>query len=158
MASIESNLDLNIINDDEYPIPSTDKLLKCFELVTNHSGLELASVNVNIVSNDEIQQINSDFRNKDKPTNIISFEFEKPEGLPDEIANDFLGDIVIAPDVLKKEAIEQNKPLDNHWCHIFIHGLLHLLGFDHIENKQAEEMESLEIELLAKLNIANPYN
>ena len=158
MASIKSKLDLNIINDDDYPIPSTDKLLKCFELVVDHNNIKVASVNVNIVSNDEIQQINNDFRNKDKPTNIISFEFEKPEGLPDEIADDFLGDIVIAPDVLKQEAIEQDKSLDNHWCHIFIHGLLHLLGFDHIEEKQAEEMESLEIELLAKLNIANPYN
>lgn len=98
-----ADLDLNIINDNEYSIPSTNKLLKCFELVTNHNNIKVASVNVNIVSNDEIQQINNDFRNKDKPTNIISFEFEKPEGLPDEIADDFLGDIVIAPDVLKKK-------------------------------------------------------
>lgn len=152
------NLDLNIINDDEYPIPSQDKLLKCFELVTTHHNIKTASVNVNIASNDEIQQINNDFRNKDKPTNIISFEFEKPEGLPDDIINDFLGDIVIAPDVLKQEAAEQNKNLDDHWSHIFIHGLLHLLGFDHIEDDEAETMESLEIELLAKLKIANPYN
>lgn len=152
------NLDLNIINEDEYPIPSSDKLLKCFELVTAHHNIKTASVNVNIVSNDEIQQINKDFRHKDKPTNIISFEFERPEGLPDNIVDDFLGDIVIAPEVLKQEALEQNKNLDDHWYHIFIHGLLHLLGLDHIDEKEAEEMENLEIKLLANLNITNPYN
>ncbi|MGQ4005494.1 rRNA maturation RNase YbeY [Francisellaceae bacterium CB300] len=151
------SLDLNIINDDEYPIPKFEDLLKCFELVTTHHDIKSASVNVNIVSNTEIQQINKDFRDKDYPTNIISFEFEKPEGLPDDIVDDFLGDIVIAPAVLEKEALEQNKSLDDHWYHIFIHGLLHLLGYDHIADDEAETMENLEIQLLAKLNIANPY-
>ncbi len=151
------NLDLNIINDNEYPIPSFKDLLKCFELFTAHHDIKSASVNVNIVSNAEIQQINKDFRDKDYPTNIISFEFEKPEGLPDDIIDDFLGDMVIAPAVLEKEALEQNKDLNNHWYHIFIHGLLHLFGYDHIEDDVAETMENLEIGLLAKLNIANPY-
>jgi len=151
------NLDLNIINDDEHPIPRFENLLKCFELVTAHHNIKTASVNVNIISNEEIQQINKDFRDKDYPTNIISFKFEKPEGLPDDIVDDFLGDIVIAPKVLEKEAIEQNKNINDHWYHIFVHGLLHLLGYDHIENDEAETMENLEIQLLAKLNISNPY-
>lgn len=151
------NLILNIINDDEHPIPSQDLLLRCFKLVAEKHNLEQAEINVSIVSNNEIQKINKQFRNKDKPTNIISFEFEKPEGLPAYIIDDFLGDIVIAPKVLEIEAQEQNKALNNHWQHIFIHGLLHLLGYDHIDDKEAEEMESLEIELLAKLAIDNPY-
>ena len=152
-----NNLDLNIINDDKYPIPKFEDLLKCLDLVASHHNLKSPCVNVNIVSNDEIRQINKDFRDKDYPTNIISFEFEKPQGLPDDILDDFLGDIVIAPKVLEKEALEQNKDINNHWCHIFIHGLLHLLGYDHIIDDEAEAMENLEIQLLAKLNIANPY-
>ena len=152
-----NNLDLNIINDDEYPIPKFEDLLKCLDLVASHHNLKSPCVNVNIVSNDEIQQINKDFRDKDYPTNIISFEFEKPQGLPDDILDDFLGDIVIAPKVLEKEALEQNKDINNHWCHIFIHGLLHLLGYDHIIDDEAEAMENFEMQLLAKLNIANPY-
>ncbi|AJI54115.1 rRNA maturation RNase YbeY [Francisella philomiragia] len=151
------SLNLNVINDDEHPIPNQDLLEKCFALVADKHNISQAEVNVSIVSNQEIQQINKQFRHKDKPTNIISFEFEKPEGLPEDIAADFLGDIVIAPDVLKKEAKEQNKNLDAHWQHIFIHGLLHLLGYDHIDDIEAEEMENLEIELLAELGIANPY-
>ncbi|MBY7733748.1 rRNA maturation RNase YbeY [Francisella philomiragia] len=151
------SLNLNVINDDEHPIPNQDLLEKCFALVADKHNISQAEVNVSIVSNQEIQQINKQFRHKDKPTNIISFEFEKPEGLPEDIAANFWGDIVIAPDVLKREAKEQNKKLDAHWQHIFIHGLLHLLGYDHIDDIEAEEMESLEIELLAELGIANPY-
>ncbi|AFB78747.1 cconserved hypothetical protein, UPF0054 family [Francisella tularensis subsp. tularensis FSC198] len=151
------NLNINFINDDEHPIPSQDLLLKCLQLVANKHHISHAEVNLNIVSNDEIQQINKQFRNKDKPTNIISFEFEKPQGLPDDIANDFLGDIVIAPAVLENEAKEQNKELNDHWQHIFIHGLLHLLGYDHQDDQEAEVMENLEIQLLAQLGIANPY-
>lgn len=151
------SLNLNVINDDEHPIPNQDLLEKCFALVVDKHNISQAEVNVSIVSNQEIQQINKQFRHKDKPTNIISFEFEKPEGLPEDIAANFWGDIVIAPEVLKKEAKEQNKNLDDHWQHIFIHGLLHLLGYDHIDDIEAEEMENLEIELLAELGIANPY-
>jgi len=151
------SLNLNVINDDEHPIPNQDLLEKCFALVADKHNISQAEVNVSIVSNQEIQQINKQFRHKDKPTNIISFEFEKPEGLPEDIAANFWGDIVIAPEVLKKEAKEQNKNLDDHWQHIFIHGLLHLLGYDHVDDIEAEEMENLEIELLAELGIANPY-
>ncbi|ASG68260.1 endoribonuclease YbeY [Francisella halioticida] len=152
-----NDLTLNIINDDEHPIPGKGLLIKCFKLIADKHNITQAEVNVGIVSNDEIQQLNKQFRNKDKPTNIISFEFDRPEGLPDDIIDDFLGDIVIAPKVLEQEAKEQNKTLENHWQHIFIHGLLHLLGYDHIDDKEAEKMESLEIELLAKLGIDNPY-
>lgn len=151
------SLNINVINDDEYTIPSQDLLLKCLQLVADKNHISHAEVNISIVSNDEIQQINKQFRNKDKPTNIISFEFEKPQGLPDYIAADFLGDIIIAPMVIEKEAKEQNKKLNDHWQHIFIHGLLHLLSYDHQNDQEAEIMEYLEIQLLAQLGIANPY-
>jgi probable rRNA maturation factor len=152
-----ADLNLNIINDDNLFVPNQSILLECFKAVAAKHNIIDAEVNVSIVSNTEIQQINKQFRNKDKPTNIISFEFEKPQGLPDNIIDNFLGDILIAPDVLEREASEQNKNIDDHWQHIFIHGLLHLLGYDHIDYTQAQEMESLEIELLAELGVSNPY-
>jgi len=152
-----NSLDINIINDDEHPIISEEKLLECFTLVSEYLEIVDTSVNVNIVSNNEIQEVNNQYRNKNKPTNIISFPFEKPEGLPDDIMNDFLGDIIIAPDVLKSEALEQDKSLENHWCHIFIHGLLHLAGYDHQTDEDAKIMENIEINILNKMNIQNPY-
>ena len=152
-----NNLDINIINDEDFPIISEQKLQQCFSLVSEYLKISDTSVNVNIVSNSEIQEVNNQYRNKDKPTNIISFPFEKPEGLPDDVMNDFLGDIIIAPDVLKSEALEQNKSLENHWCHIFIHGLLHLSGYDHQTDNEAEIMENIEINILSKMNITNPY-
>lgn len=149
--------DLNIINEDNYHIPDHNLLLKCLKLVAQKHNINHTEVNVNIVSNDAMQQINKQFRNKNKPTNIISFEFEKPQGLPDDIIDNFLGDIVIAPRVLEIEANEQSKNINEHWQHIFIHGLLHLLGYDHQNDQEANTMEDLEIELLAELGIANPY-
>ena len=83
----------------------------------------------------------------------ISFPFE----VPDEIELNLLGDLVICASVLEREALEQNKPLHNHWAHIVIHGTLHLLGYDHIDDAEAEEMEAKEIELLQTLSIPNPY-
>ena len=108
---------------------------------------------IRIVSNEESQQLNHQYRNKDKPTNVLSFPFEVPDG----IALDLLGDLVIAADVVSQESIEQNKSLTAHWAHMVIHGCLHLLGFDHISDDEADEMESIEIQLLAKLGFKNPY-
>lgn len=108
---------------------------------------------IRIVDIDESQQLNLQYRQKDKPTNVLSFPFEVPEG----IELNLLGDLVICADVVKHEAIEQDKPLKNHWAHMVIHGCLHLLGFDHIADDEAEEMEALEISLLAQLKISDPY-
>lgn len=108
---------------------------------------------IRVVDNLESQSLNSQYRNKDKPTNVLSFPFEVPEG----IELDLLGDLVIAADVVSIEAQEQNKPLHAHWAHMVIHGCLHLLGFDHINDQDAIEMEALEIKLLAQLGFKNPY-
>ncbi|MCB1605300.1 MAG: rRNA maturation RNase YbeY, partial [Xanthomonadales bacterium] len=88
------------------------------------------------------------------PTNVLSFPLELPECVESEL----IGDLAICADVVEKEALEQNKPLLNHWAHMTIHGCLHLLGYDHVDEQEAEEMESLEVKLLAKLNIPNPYD
>ncbi len=152
-----NNLDINIINEDDLYVLEEKKLHKCFEIVMDNHNITNAAVNIKIASNDIMQNINNQFRNSNNPTNIISFVYEKPIGLPDGILDSFLGDIVIAPTVLQIEATKQGKKLADHWCHIFIHGLLHLLQYDHQNDDQANIMENLEIKLLAKLQINNPY-
>lgn len=109
---------------------------------------------IRIVDNIESQQLNKQYRDKNKPTNVLSFPFEVPEG----IELNLLGDLVIAADIVEQEALAQNKTLSAHWAHMVIHGCLHLLGFDHISDVEAEEMETLEIIILNKLGFKNPYN
>ena len=108
---------------------------------------------IRLVSRAESQQLNSLYRGKDKPTNVLSFPFE----VPDNIELNLLGDLVICIEVMKQEAVEQNKVLFDHWAHLVIHGCLHLLGFDHISEDEAVEMESLEVNILRKLGISDPY-
>ncbi|KEA64417.1 Metal-dependent hydrolase YbeY, involved in rRNA and/or ribosome maturation and assembly [Marinobacterium lacunae] len=114
---------------------------------------ERGEVCIRIVSSDESQSLNHEYRGKDKPTNVLSFPFDVPPGVP----IDLLGDLAICSEVVRNEAHEQGKPLHDHWAHMVIHGTLHLLGFDHIKDDEAEEMEALERELLARLGIADPY-
>ena len=108
---------------------------------------------IRLVDTHESQQLNSQYRGQNKPTNVLSFPFEVPDG----IELNLLGDLVICIDVMKSEAISQNKALFDHWAHLVIHGCLHLVGFDHINDSDAMMMESLEIKILAKLAIDNPY-
>lgn len=126
-------------------------------VMNEHSYITLpAEVSIKVSNDAEIQALNRDFREKDKATNVLSF----PCDLEDQIPNEpyYLGDIIISAETLKKEAEEENKKVDHHFTHLLIHGLLHLLGYDHITDEEAEEMEALEIKLLAALNINNPYN
>jgi probable rRNA maturation factor len=108
---------------------------------------------VRIVDIHESAQLNKQYRHKQGPTNILSFPIEIPEG----ITLNLLGDLVVCAPILEREAVEQGKALSHHWAHIVIHGVLHLLGYDHIEDDEAEIMENKEIEILQKLNINNPY-
>ena len=108
---------------------------------------------VRIVDEQESAELNEQYRHKQGPTNILSFPVEVPEG----IELNLLGDLVICAPVVEKEALEQNKILAHHWAHIIVHGVLHLLGYDHIDDDEAEQMESKEIAILNKLNINNPY-
>ena len=97
--------------------------------------------------------LNHEYRGKDKPTNVLSFPFEAPPG----IELDLLGDLIICRQVVEKEAEEQSKPLLAHWAHMVVHGSLHLLGYDHIEDDEAEEMESLETEIMQTMGFEDPY-
>lgn len=108
-----------------------------------------------ICSQAEIQALNKQFRQKDKPTNVLSFEYGDEIHDPNE--PQFLGDIIICHDIVLDEANAQGKTLEDHYAHLTIHGMLHLQGYDHIDDADAEVMESLEIKLLNELGIANPY-
>jgi len=108
---------------------------------------------VRIVDEQESAELNEQYRHKSGPTNILSFPVDVPEG----IELDLLGDLVICAPVVEKEALEQDKLLAHHWAHIIVHGVLHLLGYDHIDDDEAELMENKEIAILNKLHINNPY-
>lgn len=108
---------------------------------------------IRIVHEAESAELNERYRHKPGPTNILSF----PADVPEEVDLDLLGDLVICAPVVEKEAEQQHKPVFDHWAHIVVHGVLHLLGYDHIDDDEAEIMESKEIAILNKLNITNPY-
>ncbi|MBT8125104.1 MAG: rRNA maturation RNase YbeY, partial [Gammaproteobacteria bacterium] len=101
----------------------------------------------------EAKALNKQYRHIDKATNVLSF----PAEIPSEVGINFLGDIVICAPVVDHEVQQQNKASNAHWAHLLIHGILHLQGCDHENDQTADEMESLEIEILQKLNIPNPY-
>jgi probable rRNA maturation factor len=116
-----------------------------------------ALVTLRVAEADEVQGLNRDYRGKDKPTNVLSFPSELPAELLSELDEPELGDIIICAEVVAAEAAEQGKSLAAHWAHMVVHGMLHLQGYDHIEDADAEKMEALEVEILSGLGFANPY-
>jgi probable rRNA maturation factor len=109
---------------------------------------------IRIVDENESRTLNRDYRAQDKATNVLSFPAEASEYLD----YDNLGDLVICARIVEQEAEQQGKPLLAHWAHMVVHGMLHLQGYDHLTDEQAEQMESLEIEILATLGQTNPYS
>jgi probable rRNA maturation factor len=113
-------------------------------------GVEMV---VRIVDEPESRDLNSRYRGKDKPTNVLSFPFEAPP----EIDSSHLGDLVICAPVVRREAREQCKQELDHWAHMVVHGILHLRGFDHETDEEAQAMEALEKQILSRLGIQDPY-
>jgi probable rRNA maturation factor len=144
-------LDIQHACDAEH-IPSTAQLQSWVETALGHYKKDF-ELTIRLVEISESQALNLQYREKDKPTNVLSFPFEVPEG----IELNLLGDLVICADVVAKESHEQCKELNHHWAHMVIHGCLHLLGYDHIDDDEATEMETLETRLLKELNISDPY-
>ena len=112
-----------------------------------------SELTIRVVDEAEITALNRQYRGKDGATNVLSFPYEAIPG----VATDLLGDIVICAPVVASESVAQDKPLEAHWAHMVIHGVLHLLDYDHHQDVEAHKMEAREAELLDSLGYANPY-
>jgi len=146
-------LELDIQRATDAPAPSDDDLRRWCELALRQRTAD-SELTIRLVDEAEGRELNRTWRHKDYATNVLSF----PADVPDELLDiPLLGDIVICVPVVEREAAEQAKSLQAHWAHLVIHGCLHLLGYDHLEDEEAEEMEGLERELLAELCHPDPY-
>lgn len=145
-------VDLQIASENENGLP-TEKQLTEWATAAVQPEVEGIEMTIRIVDEEESHNLNLTYRGKDRPTNVLSFPFESPA----EVELPLLGDLVICRQVVEREAVEQNVPLMAHWAHMVIHGSLHLLGYDHIEELEAEEMESLETQIMQKLGFSDPY-
>lgn len=134
-------------------IPSRYYFQRWINLVLD-SEKRKGEITIRIVDEAESKDLNSRYRHKNKPTNVLSFPFQPLGNLDLSI----LGDLVICVRVVEKEAKQQNKKILAHWAHMVIHGTLHLLGYDHVKENEAEIMEKKEILLLAKMGFENPYH
>jgi probable rRNA maturation factor len=135
------------------PLPSDQSINTWVNAALKGRVSEDTEVCVRLVDKQEIQALNLAYRHKDKPTNVLSF----PISLPEELDLPLLGDIVICAPIVFEEAQTQGKPYEDHFAHMLVHGCLHLLGYDHISNEEAEIMEPLEVSILASIEIPNPY-
>lgn len=145
-------VDVQLACDNTDGLPSDDQLQAWFEHAVRNAR-EQAEVTIRLVDEGESQSLNRDYRGKDKPTNVLSFPFDAPPG----IDIDLLGDLIICRQVVEREAEQQGKQLMDHWAHMVVHGSLHLLGYDHIEDDEAEQMEALERDILAAMGVPDPY-
>jgi probable rRNA maturation factor len=153
-VELELQLDVQIAVENENDLPTEEQLtqwvIAALITRTEHEEPELT---IRIVDAAESQELNHEYRGKDKPTNVLSFPFEAPAHVPIPL----LGDLVICKQVVEREALEQGKTLTAHWAHMTVHGCLHLLGYDHIEDDEAEEMEGIERVIMADLGFEDPY-
>jgi probable rRNA maturation factor len=140
----------NAVNDSSV---NEQNLTDILQQVIDDLGVGGNELLIRLVDKTEIQHLNKTYRGNDKPTNVLSF----PSKLPKEIDIAILGDVVICIAVVQIEAKAQNKSFENHLMHMAVHGVLHLLGYDHIKDNEADDMESLEIQILKKLGVENLY-
>ena len=148
---------MSLTVDVQYEVeagPDEDDIGRWIEAVlTAEANLAEVEITVRIVDEAEMAELNARYRHKTGATNILSFPFEAPSG----VECNLLGDLVIAAPVVQREAREQGKTETAHWAHMIVHGTLHLLGYDHLEPEQAEDMEAREIRILQQLGYSNPY-
>lgn len=148
---MQANIDVQIASQSS-DLPSIKQLERWARAALSGTAGK-PELTVRIVDESESAELNRSYRHVFGPTNVLSFPFESPE----EVSLPLLGDVVICAPVVKRQAREQNKPVEAHWAHMVVHGTLHLLGFDHQNDGEAETMESEERRILADLGFADPY-
>ena len=136
-------------SDDDVPEPA---LLQAWATAAYLKTIP-AIASMLVTTPEEIQQLNKQYRDKDQATNVLSFPMLSPK----EVDVCLLGDIALCAAVINREAKQQSKAENAHWAHMVVHGMLHLQGFDHLRNQEAEEMEQLEVKILNQLGFDNPY-
>ena len=148
-------MSVNLITRDEYPLSENliGNLDQFFISILSSESIEDSNINLSFISSEEMQELNKQFRGIDKDTNVLSFENQDISREHTKV----LGDIAICYPYVVNEATVSEKDLDSHISHMFIHGILHILGYDHENASEADNMESKEIEFLSKFNIINPY-
>lgn len=157
---VELDMDIQFALDGQAGLPSVAELSRWANAAFAQAGgsfTRAPQMTLRIVDEPEITELNTTYRHKAMPTNVLSFPFEAPPGIPPEALEPELGDVVICAPVVAREAQAQDKTPASHWAHMVIHGTLHLLGYDHMNDAEAEEMEALETHILAQLGYPDPY-
>lgn len=145
-------IELSVSNDvNESQLPSEENFQHWAQ--ASYAGDDEVVASLQVVSSDEMKNLNRDYRGKDTPTNVLSFPME----LPEEVGINILGDLVLCDEVIEAEAKQQAKTSEAHWAHMIVHGMLHLQGYDHIEDDEAEVMEAKEIKIMKSLGFEDPY-
>ena len=147
------NLQIDIQSESAEPVPDEDDIRRWIAAALDGQRTEDTEISLRLVDEDEMASLNHTWRAKSGSTNVLSF----PSDLPEDLQLPLLGDIVVCVPVVQREAQEQSKTLEAHWAHMLVHGTLHLLGYDHIEDAEAEAMEALESRILTSLNYPCPY-
>ena len=156
MREMTVYVDVEFATEDD-SAPGSDEIAVWVNRAVEASGRDAqVEISVRVVDAREMQQLNSEYRDQDRPTNVLSFPAGGIDGLPADVPRP-LGDIVVCAVVVNKEAEQQDKSVANHWAHMMIHGTLHLLGFDHESDSDAVAMEGLETRILSDYGIASPY-
>ena len=145
-------IELSISDDVNEAALPTDESFQLWAQ-SSYLGDDEVVLSLQVVASDEMQTLNKNYRGKDKPTNVLSFPME----LPDMVGINILGDLAFCNEVIESEAKQQGKSTSAHWAHMVVHGMLHLQGYDHIEDDEAEAMEAKEIEIMKQLGFENPY-
>jgi probable rRNA maturation factor len=146
--------ELHLQNEDNEPCPAHHEMQQWVAAALSQSGFDRpAELTLRVVGEREMSELNHRYRGISRATNVLSFTAD----LPSHLHLPLLGDIVICAPLLEREAKEQNKSSDAHWAHLVVHGTLHLLGYDHTEDAEAQAMERLETLALDKLHFSAPY-
>lgn len=133
-------------------IPRTSSITQWARATLNGSGFGRATITVRLVDEAESAALNRRYRGKKGPTNVLSFSYDTLAG-----AAGLNGDLVMCAPLVAQEAAKQNKPLRAHWAHLVVHGILHLRGYDHVQKKDAQTMEALEVRILKRIGFPDPY-